>query len=319
MRTTDRSHLLRLAALAALIAIAVGACAGNSAILSTVGGPITDQGRTTGGAAAPAAAPSAVSGPATGGSGSDNAAPLPSSGPLIVKTGSLELQVDDVDAALVKARTLVAGFGGFVSDSQESTSGSQPTASITYRIPADQWDAALAKLRSLAKKVISERTQAVEVTGQVLDLEARITNLKVTEAALQAIMAKAVKISDVLDVQQQLTTVQGQIEELSTQQAHLQDQAAYGTLTVGFEMPPAVVQQATQGWDLGGQVDQAVAQLVQLSQGLATIGIWLAIVGLPFLVVLAVVLGIVAFLVRRFVPRRRSRMPMAGGDVSPPA
>jgi Domain of unknown function (DUF4349) len=318
MRWTDRSHLLPLAALVAFVVVVVGACAGSSAILSTVGEPITNQGGSAAGVAGPAA-PSAVSGPATGGSGSDNAAPLPSSGPLIVKTGSLQLQVDDVDAALVKARTLVAGFGGFVSGSQESTSGSQPTASITYRIPADQWDAALAKLRSLAKKVISEQTQAVEVTGQVLDLEARITNLKVTEVALQAIMAKAVKISDVLDVQQQLTTVQGQIEELSTQQAHLQDQAAYGTLTVGFEMPPAVVQQATQGWDLGSQVDQAVAQLVQLSQGLATLGIWLAIVGLPFLVVLAVALGIIAFLVRRFVPRRRSRMPMAGGDVSPPA
>ncbi|MGH2466205.1 MAG: DUF4349 domain-containing protein [Candidatus Limnocylindrales bacterium] len=307
---------------AALIILIVAACAGGAATLENVGAPVSNgPAFLPGGPTDVSAAPSAASADAgsVGRSAAGGSAALPSSGPLIVKTGTLQLQVDDVDAALVKARTAVAGVGGFVSGSQESTSSSQPTASITYRIPAQDWDAALIDLRKLARKVLGEKTQAVEVTGQVLDLQARIANLKVTEAALQAIMVRATKISDVLDVQNQLTTVQGQIEELSTQQAHLQDQTAYGTLTVGFEMPAAVVQQAQAGWDLGTQVDQAVAQLVELGQSAATVSIWLLIVGLPFLVVLIIGLAIVALLLRRFRPRPRSGLPLAGSDLPPSA
>lgn len=321
MRSSRNRRRLSMATLAAFIVLIVTACSGGAAPLDNVGAPLDKGPALEVGPTSPSAAASA--GPVAGGSQDGSAggglAALPSSGPLIVKTGSLQLQVDDVDAALVKARTAVAGFGGFVSGSQESTSSSQPTASITYRIPAQEWDAALVDLRKLARKVLEEKTQAVEVTGQVLDLQARIANLKVTEAALQVIMARATKISDVLDVQNQLTDVQGQIEELSTQQAHLQDQAAYGTLTVGFEMPAAVVQQAQAGWDLGSQVDQAVAQLVELGQSAATLAIWLVIVGLPFLIVLIIGLAIVALLLRRFRPRPRSSLPLAGGDVPPSA
>ena len=68
--------------------------------------------------------------------------------------------------------------------------------------------------RRPATKVVNERTQAVEVTGAVVDLEARIRNLRASEVALQDIAAKAVRVSDVLEVQAQLTAVRGQIEQL---------------------------------------------------------------------------------------------------------
>src|SRR5262245_56598474 len=97
-------------------------------------------------------------------------------------------------------------------------------ALITYRIPSARWDDALDALRGLAAKVLNEDTQAVEVTGQVVDLDARLSNLRSTELALQSIMTKATRISDILDVQNQLTSVQGQIEQLTAQKNHLTDQ-----------------------------------------------------------------------------------------------
>ncbi len=229
---------------------------------------------------------------------------------LIVKTGTLDLQVTDVDAAVVRARTLISGFGGYVSGSQQTTKGDQPVASITYRVPADQWDAALNALRGLGTKVLSEKTDATEVTGQVVDLGARIQNLRVTEAALQGIMAKATKISDILDVQTQLTDVQGQIEQLTTEQTHLQQQAADGTLTVGFEAPVVAVTTATNDWSLGDQVDKAVAQLLQVGQAAATGLVWLGIVGLPFLFAALILLGLPFVLLRRRIGRRPGGGPL---------
>ena len=54
-------------------------------------------------------------------------------------------------------------------------------AVITYRIPASRWDDALGSLRGLATKVVGEQTQATEVGGQIVDLEARLRNLRASE------------------------------------------------------------------------------------------------------------------------------------------
>ena len=126
---------------------------------------------------------------------------------LVIKTGMLELQVRDVQATIAAAAEKVAALGGYVSGSEQSGAGADAdvTATITYRIPAVAWDDALVGLRSLAIKVVFEKTQTEDVTGQVVDLSARIANLQATETALQGIMTQAVKISDVLEVQAELT------------------------------------------------------------------------------------------------------------------
>ncbi len=224
---------------------------------------------------------------------------------LIVKTGSLVLDVSDLDAALGRAQAAVAAAGGYVAGSDRSDQGAQRIATVTYRIPAAAWDSTLAAVRAVATKVEKEETNAVEVTGQVIDLGARITNLRATEAALQAIMAKATKIPDVLAVQQQLTDVRGQIEELTAQRQHLQNQAAMGTLTVTFQVSVVAVTTAAKAWDPGTQVDRATAQLIELAQAAASAGIWLAIVWLPVLLAALAVLVPLAWIGRRLHVRSR--------------
>jgi hypothetical protein len=232
---------------------------------------------------------------------------------LIIKTGTLSLEVAAIDDALAGASGKIAALGGYVSGSDRKGDGDQVVATVTYRIPAAQWDQVLVALRGLATKVLAEQSQTQDVTSDVLDLGARITNLQATEAALQAIMAKATKIEDVLAVQGQLTDVRGQIEQLSTQKKHLQDQAAFSTLTVAYSLKPApAVETSQKNFDPGHEVDQASASLVDVLQAVATAGIWFGIVWLPVLFALAIVLGIVLLVLRRVLPPRRA-------PVMPPA
>jgi hypothetical protein len=235
---------------------------------------------------------------------------------LVVKTGSLSLEVSGIDVALTKARAIVTGLGGYVGASQQSNEGEQKVAMVTYRIPAAHWDAAVDGLRALGNRVVNEQTGAVEVTGQVLDLGARIDNLRATEQALQVIMARAVKISDVLDVQQQLTDVRGQIEQLATEKAHLEQQAAYGSLTTTYTVPVVAVAAQAKGWDPRAEIDLAAAQLMSMAQAVATAGIWFLIVVLPLLLLGAIVLVPIAWLLRRIAARSRPQGPLWG---APPA
>jgi hypothetical protein len=305
-------------ALIALIFIVLAACAGSaSAPLSAVG------------AAGDRSVGSGLESGTGQGAGTDAAATAPPSitddgvgaavdEARIIRTGAIDLQVTDVPTALATARDGIRAMGGYVGASETKDDGDTPIARITYRIPSDRWEDALDLLRGLnglTSKVVSEQTAAVEVTGQVVDLEARIRNLRASETALQEIAQGATKITDVLEVQAQLTNVRGQIEQLSAALADLQDRASYATLTASFTVPVIAVQVAAEGWEPGVVVDEASASLIDILQALTTAGIWFAIVWLPLLVVLAIIIGLGSWIVRRLGiagRRRQGDVPLAG-------
>jgi hypothetical protein len=229
----------------------------------------------------------------------------------IVHTGTIELEVTDLRATVDQATALIGGLGGQIAESHEQNSSDYEVATVTYRIPAARWNEALAGLRGLGQKVLAEDTNAEDVTAQVIDLDARIANARTSEAALQAIMARATTIPDVLKVQGELTTIRGDIESMTAQRDHLADQAALGTLEVTFSVPiVATAAVAGNGWDLGREIDQALATLVRVGQGFASLSVWLVIVVLP--VAIPVLLMIyVAVRVRRRFDARRSQQPLA--------
>lgn len=228
---------------------------------------------------------------------------------LIIKNGTLVLQVTDIDGGLAAAMDRVKGLGGYVSGSRRSGDGEFDQATITFRVPAAKWEDALAALRGIATKVLGEDASTEDVTTQVVDLGARIKNLQATEQALQAIMARAVEIKDVLAVQAELTSVRGQIEQMTAEKASLEGKAAYSTLAVTFSLKPDPVLTSTSQFDPKTEVDNASASLVSVLQGLATAGIWFAIVWLPILLGLAILFAIGLFIYRRV--RRAGVLPPA--------
>jgi len=274
-----------------LIAFVLTGCAG-SATLSTVGAPVGDAARS--GAEAPPAL-DVAQGASAGKPVRNGQVVGARDDAKIIRTGTMDLEVRDVPAALRVAREAIASLGGYVGASNTSNKGDQPSAEISYRIPADRWEAALDALRGLnglTTKVVTEHTEAVEVTGQVVDLEARIRNLAASEVALQGIAEKATKVSDVLEVQARLTDVRGQIEQLTSQLKDLNDRAGFATLAVSFNVPVVAVDAAARSWEPRTAVDEAAATMLAILQNLVTAGIWFAIVWLPILIVLGAVAAI---------------------------
>jgi hypothetical protein len=261
-----------------------------SKILSTVGSAVgagdvqSGAGSGSGDTTGSGGGPTNPSGDTSGGAQVANAAVEPPT-LLIVRTGTLELEVASLASSVAAAGTVVSAAGGYVSGSDEAAAGDKATASVSYRIPAAAWDATLEGIRRVATTVRHEQVTSEEVSGQVVDLGARILNLRATEAALQAIMARATKISDVLDVQKQLTDTRGEIERLVADKTHLEGQAAFGSLKVTFALPtPPAVVTAQKGWDPATDVDRATGKLIAIGQRATSAGIYLAIVGLPLLI-----------------------------------
>lgn len=290
-----------LLALLAALALVLAAC-GGAASLSSVGSSVD-------GASDKAPAPQAVGGRTAEEDASyerfaGDEASAANGDPLIVRTGQLDLEVGDLEESLAAAEAAVAAAGGYVAASERTGDAERASAMVTYRIPAERWESTLAALRALGDTVLAERTSSEEVTSQVVDLGARLANLRATESALQAIMASATKIPDVLEVQAQLSGVRQEIEQLTAQKASLEARAALATLTVGFALPPVVaVTQVREGWDPAAEIDRAAATLVGLGQGLLNAAIWVAIVALPLALLVGLVVAAAWLLARRLRPR----------------
>jgi hypothetical protein len=158
----------------------------------------------------------------------------------IVKTGSVDLQVGKgkLSPTVDQLTSLVAGLGGYVADAKTTEGGGAPTGDLTLRVPVDQFETLLGRTRALGRpSAIS--TSGQDVTADYVDLAARIQVLEDTRTQYLQILSKATAIGDILSVEQQLSGLQTQIEQLQGQQKVLADQTSFGTLSVHLSEPGA--------------------------------------------------------------------------------
>lgn len=164
--------------------------------------------------------------------------PLPGVTSKVVKTGTLELEVKkgNLDDAYTDAIVIANEAGGYLAGTDRSTH----RAVLTIKVPADKFEAVLAKLGK-SGKVTGTQVQSEDVTAEYVDLDARLRNWKAQEAVFLDLMAEAKTIGDTITVQQQLSAVQQQIEQIEGQQRLLEGQAAMSTLTLTVAEPGVVV------------------------------------------------------------------------------
>ncbi len=133
---------------------------------------------------------------------------------------------------------IATAAGGFVASSQSQGGGSAgaPYGSISVQVPVSGFSAVLRQAQQLGRTT-SLTTKATDVTGQYVDLQARITALESSRQQYLTIMAKASSIGDVLAVQEQLDSLQQQIEQLQGQLQVLDSETSYSTLTITLSEP----------------------------------------------------------------------------------
>ena len=209
----------------------------------------------------------------------------------VVRNGSFSLEVADVEASLTKLTGVVKSQGGYVSGSYRYTDASTPYLTVTFRVPAASFDAAVLALREEGT-LLSEQISTYEVTMQLVDLEARLRNLRASETALLELMTQATTVSDVLAVQTQLTVVRSDIESYEAQRAALADQVAMTTISVTISPIGSSISDAARGFDFGREVSLAVANLISVGRTVVIAAINLVIVVLPIALIGALAGGL---------------------------
>jgi hypothetical protein len=163
----------------------------------------------------------------------------------IARTASLRISVNDFSMAKDAMDGVVKARGGFTASMTiSSPKDSSRTLSADIEIPAAQCDAALSEFRMLGR-VEEERQGSEEVTAQSEDLDIRLKNAREAENRLTNILRVGTgKVSDVLEVENEITRVRGEIEHQEADQKRLISRIIFASielnLTEDFQAQPGI-------------------------------------------------------------------------------
>jgi len=151
--------------------------------------------------------------------------------PMIARTVSLSIVVKDFDAARASVDAILARNNGYAAGLNVATpQGAARTLQASLRIPASRVVSALAELKALGR-VEMETQGGEEVTQQHADLLARLKNSRETEQRLQDVLrTRTGKVKDVLEVEQEIERVRGEIEQMEAEQQTLEHRVDFATI-----------------------------------------------------------------------------------------
>jgi len=154
---------------------------------------------------------------------------------MIIRTGNIDIVVEDVQVAIEDIAQLAESMQGFVVNSTTWRQGNALYGNISIRVPADSYNSALRIIRDSAVEVNSENTASRDVTEEYVDLQAKLKNLEATEQQLLKIMEQATTVESILKVQSQLTETRSQIESLKGSIQYIERTTAMSLIQVQLQ------------------------------------------------------------------------------------
>ena len=158
----------------------------------------------------------------------------------IVSQASLTIEVRNVIAATIQLRGLVESAGGFIEHISTSGGPNPEFGSAVVRVPGERFVETLDRIEGLGRPLEQSLGQR-DVTGQAIDLEARLRSERSAEQSLLKLLDRAVSVTDVLTVERELARVRATVERLQGELEYLQRSVALATIAVSFTLPPGAV------------------------------------------------------------------------------
>jgi hypothetical protein len=214
-------------------------------------------------------------------------------GPMVIRTAQLSLITKEFDKARANVEAILKRHRGYVGEMKVgSAAGSGRTLTSSLRVPSDQLDATMAEMKALGR-VDSESQNGQDVTSQYVDLEARLANARNTSQRLTDLLRNRTgKLSDVLEVEQELDRVRGEIEQMEAERKTMGNQVTFATLnaTITEEyqsqlqvVPPSTATRlgnaAIEGYR--SMIEGVVGMAVFLLTSIPTLLIWGAVLFFP--------------------------------------
>ncbi len=197
----------------------------------------------------------------------------------------------------------------------EQIDDNQYNVTMTFSVQATMYNQVRDYLRDYAPqhdgKLVNYVETIQDVTNDYVDTQSRLKNLRTEQQRLLTLLSSAQSLSDTITIEQRLTDVEGQIEQIEAHLSDLNSQVTFYNITVSLQPIQAVTPPpANDSWNVSKTFQDALSAAKGLGEVLVTLIIWLATFSVYILPVALIVW---------FILRRRRVQQGIPAPVTPPA
>lgn len=232
-------------------------------------------------------------------------------GRKLIRTVRMEAETEDLNTLLSALDEKIAALNGYV-EGREIYNGSIHSsrryrhATMTIRIPAESLDGFVEHIEG-ASNVVSSNEYIDDVTTQYVDTESRVAALEIEQERLLELLSKAETMEDILTIEDRLTDVRYELENVASQLKVLDNQVTYATVHLDItevqEYTPIVEEEPTV-WE---RITEGFGESIEdIAEDVKEFFIWVA-VNSPYLLLWALVLTAVFLTARKFTRRKKVR------------
>jgi len=213
-------------------------------------------------------------------------------GRMLELEGDMTIQVADSKAAADQASQLAASLGGYVASSSFDVGSA--TANLVLEVPQSNFSLAMRSLSRLGA-VKTQSISSNDVAGEYVDLQAQLESYVIENRALLRILNETTTVTDALNTENAIQSVQAQINDLKGQLLAMQSLVAFATVNMQLIEPP---QSPTLSFS--DALNSALLAFYTVAKGMLILG--------ASLVPVAAVCGIIYLPYRRFSRKKPEQL-----------
>ncbi len=152
----------------------------------------------------------------------------------VIREGELRFETDDRNATRAAILGFVHEHQGYLADDREQRNSDVLEQTMTIRVPSAEFDGLLEDVSKGVFRFDRREIQAIDVTAEYVDIEARLKTKKETESRYRELLKQANSVEEILKIEEQIDKLRAEIESTEGRLRLMKDRESYSTLRVSF-------------------------------------------------------------------------------------
>lgn len=213
----------------------------------------------------------------------------------IITDGSLTVKSRDIDASKKSIDNLLKKLNAYYESEDLQNNEQSISYILKIRIPAVNFENLLFGIENGKDEITLKNIQARDVTEEYVDIETRLATKREYLQHYKQILAKAATVKDILAIQENIRTLEEEIDSQQGRLKYLADQVAFSTLNINLYKDKEYIEQPKTGF-----LTRTKVALNQGWQSIVDFMLW-AVSVWPYLIIM---FGLY-FIIKRIIKIRR--------------
>lgn len=154
--------------------------------------------------------------------------------PQIIKNANLSFETSDLSSTYKQVLAAVKKFNGIVQSDSEGKNEESLFRNLTIRIPSKNFDTFLSDATTGVNYFDEKEITSTDVTEEYVDVISRIKTKKVLEERYLELLKKATKVSEMLEIEAQISAIREEIEAKEGRLKFIKNRVSQSTINLRF-------------------------------------------------------------------------------------